>query len=101
MVFGTQFIVGTYAQKLSETVLREARADHDLLVGAPKDAKDGGNKRNASSSWGGNDSKKVICCCCWHSHVHAISCLGSCSARDEGVAMLCVQLLWTCGCKVP
>ena len=53
MALGTQFKVGTYAQKLSENVLRETRADHDLLVGAPNDPKDGGNKRSAASSWGG------------------------------------------------
>ena len=43
MALGANFQVGAYAKKLSETVLREARAEHDLLI-------NGGKKRDAPST---------------------------------------------------
>ena len=43
MALGEKFQVGAYAKKLSETVLREARSEHDLLIS-------GGKKRDAPST---------------------------------------------------
>ena len=36
MALGANFQVGDYAKKLSENVLREARAEHDLLIKGSK-----------------------------------------------------------------
>ena len=61
MALGANFQVGSYAKKLSETVLREARAEHDLLI-------NGGKKRDAPSTpstvdagAGKNVRKKFVC----------------------------------------
>ena len=45
MALGENFQVGDYAKKLSEAVLREARAEHDLLIsgGKKKDAPNASN----------------------------------------------------------
>ena len=37
MTLGASFRVGDYAKKLSENVLREARAEHDVLIEEKKD----------------------------------------------------------------
>ena len=57
MALGEQFKVGAYAQKLSDTVLREARTDFDLLL--KQELKDSNNKRDPQASWGESDSKRV------------------------------------------
>ena len=44
MALGEKIQVGAYAKKLSETVLREARSEHDLLISGAK-------KRDAPSTF--------------------------------------------------
>ena len=57
MALGVQFKIGLYAQKMSESVLREARADFDLLM--KQKPEDANGKRNAQSTWDGGDYKRV------------------------------------------
>ena len=57
MALGVQFKIGLYAQKMSESVLCEARADFDLLMKhKPEDAH---GKRSAQSTWDNGDYKRV------------------------------------------
>ena len=58
MALWAQFNVGEYARKFSEAVLREARAEHDLVHGRSEDASEG-SKRAAQSWWPASESKIV------------------------------------------
>ena len=61
MALGAQLKVDEFARKFSESVLREAKAEHDWVFGSVAPVTSEASKRSAPSSWHGSEAKKVIC----------------------------------------
>lgn len=55
MALGASFQVSDYAKKLSENVLREARAEHDVLIEEKKDTPP------TQPAYGANAGRNVSC----------------------------------------